>query len=113
MAPTAPWPCPPPPSWNSRAWTKGSRRGEPDAVAQLEALPETQVGEILRGEIFASPRPAPRQANVIAELCEGIVGPDKHGCGGPGGWWILPEPEVYLGTEVVVPDIALSTLWPD
>ena len=28
------------------------------------------------------------------------------GRGGPGGWWILDEPELHLGQDVVVPDIA-------
>jgi len=26
--------------------------------------------------------------------------------GGPGGWWILDEPELHLGDHVVVPDLA-------
>jgi Uma2 family endonuclease len=25
---------------------------------------------------------------------------------GPGGWWILDEPELHLGPEVIIPDIA-------
>jgi Uma2 family endonuclease len=25
---------------------------------------------------------------------------------GPGGWWILDEPELHLGEQVVVPDLA-------
>ena len=28
------------------------------------------------------------------------------GRGGPGGWWVLFEPEVHLGDNVLVPDIA-------
>jgi len=31
-----------------------------------------------------------------------FLGPPFHvGDGGPGGWWILPEPEIYLGEAVV------------
>jgi Uma2 family endonuclease len=26
--------------------------------------------------------------------------------GGPGGWWILDEPELHLGPDVLVPDLA-------
>lgn len=33
-------------------------------------------------------------------------GPFHKGKGGPGGWWILDEPEIQLGPDVVVPDIA-------
>ena len=28
------------------------------------------------------------------------------GIGGPGGWWILDEPELHLGEDVLVPDLA-------
>ena len=37
----------------------------------------------------------------------GIIGPPfYHGRGGPGGWWILNQPELHLGADIVVPDIA-------
>ncbi|MFO1430486.1 MAG: Uma2 family endonuclease [Candidatus Competibacteraceae bacterium] len=34
--------------------------------------------------------------------------PFRFGEGGPGGWWILPEPEIHFirDTEVAVPDLA-------
>jgi Uma2 family endonuclease len=35
-----------------------------------------------------------------------IGGPYHHGRGGPGGWWILDEPELHLGRDVLVPDVA-------
>ena len=35
-----------------------------------------------------------------------LVGPFDHGRGGPGGWWILDEPELHLGRNVLVPDWA-------
>ena len=28
------------------------------------------------------------------------------GLGGPGGWYILDEPELHLGEEILVPDLA-------
>jgi len=31
--------------------------------------------------------------------------PFDRGQGGPGGWWILDEPELHLGDDVMVPDI--------
>ena len=35
------------------------------------------------------------------------IGPPFHrGVGGPGGWWILDEPELHFGEQVVVPDLA-------
>ena len=68
--------------------------------------PENKVAEILDGELFLSPRPAPPHAVCAAGLMVRIGGPFDRGPGGPGGWWILPEPELHLGEHVVVPDLA-------
>lgn len=35
-----------------------------------------------------------------------LVSPFHRGRGGPGGWWILFEPEIHLHDGVVVPDLA-------
>lgn len=35
-----------------------------------------------------------------------IGGPFDQGRGGPGGWWILDEPETHFGDDVLVPDVA-------
>jgi len=78
--------------------------------ADIEALPEHLVGEILGGELFVSPRPAPRHANACGVVGAIIGGAFQLGFGGPGGWWILPEPELSLGVDPrfdpVVPDLA-------
>ena len=35
------------------------------------------------------------------------MGPYHHGDGGgPGGWWILDEPELHLGADELSPDLA-------
>jgi len=70
------------------------------------ALPETQVGEILHGQLHTHPRPAPRHVRAYSALGSNLWGPFDGGHGGPGGWWILDEPELHLGKDVVVPDIA-------
>jgi Uma2 family endonuclease len=72
----------------------------------LVALPDTLVAEIVNGELHASPRPAPRHARAYSSLGVLIGGPYDHGIGGPGGWWILDEPELHLGRDVLVPDLA-------
>lgn len=79
---------------------------DPALYRRLEALPESQIGEILRGEIFASPRPAPKHANILFQLGGILRDPFALGRTGPAGWRILPEPEVHLGSDVVVPDLA-------
>ncbi len=78
----------------------------PATYADLLALPDHVVGEIIGGELFVSPRPAPRHA-VASSVLGGELGPPYHsGRGGPGGWWILFEPELHLADDVVVPDLA-------
>jgi len=78
----------------------------PTTYDDLLALPEHVVGEIIDGELIVSPRPAPRHA-VATSVLGGELGPPYHsGRGGPGGWWILFEPELHLGEDVLVPDLA-------
>jgi Uma2 family endonuclease len=68
--------------------------------------PEHKVAEILDGELFLSPRPGPRHSVAAAEIGMAIGNPFHRGVGGPGGWWILDEPEVHFEEHVLVPDVA-------
>ncbi len=72
----------------------------------LLGLPEHLVGEILAGELHTHPRPAPRHTRAYSALGYAVGGPFDGGIGGPGGWWILDEPELHLGDDIVVPDLA-------
>ena len=74
--------------------------------ADLMKLPEHVVGEIVDGELIVSPRPALPHARVSSSLGFDLGGPFDRGRGGPGGWWILDEPELHLGRDVLVPDLA-------
>lgn len=78
----------------------------PATYDDLIKLPAHLVGEILDGELYASPRPAPRHASASSGLGGALHGPFDRGRGGPGGWRILDEPELHLGPDVVVPDLA-------
>ena len=69
-------------------------------------LPEQLVGEIIAGELHTHPRPAPRHARAYSALGYRIGGPYDGGIDGPGDWWILDEPELHLGSDVLVPDLA-------
>lgn len=72
----------------------------------LKAVPAHLVAEIIDGELVAMPRPSSRHALAASALMF-RVGPSYHdGTGGPGGWWILDEPELHLGSHVIVPDLA-------
>lgn len=72
----------------------------------LLRLPPHVVGEILAGELIVSPRPASPHAHAASVLGMDLGSPFHRGRGGPGGWWILYEPELHLGPHVVVPDLA-------
>ncbi len=67
------------------------------------------VAEIIEGELIATPRPASphaRAASAIAsDLFGGFDGP-PGGAEKAGRWWILFEPELHLGADVIVPDVA-------
>jgi Uma2 family endonuclease len=78
----------------------------PATYDDLVKLPDNLVAEIVDGELHASPRPAPAHTIAGASLGVAIGGPYFHGRGGPGGWWILDEPELHLGSDVLVPDLA-------
>lgn len=71
--------------------------------------PENQVAEIVDGELILSPRPAYRHARASTILGVQLGGAfDREGGDPslPGGWWILFEPELHFGGDVVVPDLA-------
>ena len=69
-------------------------------------LPNNVVGEILKGELVASPRPAFIHARAGSSLVSKVFDSYDDGNTGPGGWWILYEPELHFPDDVVVPDIA-------
>jgi Uma2 family endonuclease len=69
-------------------------------------VPEHLVAEIIDGELYTSPRPAVPHAIATGGLSADLIGPFDRGRGGPGGWWILVEPELHLSQNVLVPDVA-------
>jgi Uma2 family endonuclease len=78
----------------------------PATYDDLERIPDSFVAEIAGGELHASPRPAFPHADAGTALGGLIVPPFGWGRGGPGGWWIVDEPELHLGSDVLVPDCA-------
>lgn len=75
---------------------------------QLQALPETLVGQIINGVLHTHPRPSGPHALAASRLGADIERPYGRGKQGPGGWWIIDGPEIHFvrDSEVVVPDIA-------
>jgi Uma2 family endonuclease len=74
----------------------------------LMQVPDHLVAEIIDGELMTSPRPATPHARAEFAIAHDLAafdqGPGSPGI--PGGWWILPEPELHFGDDVLVPDLA-------
>ena len=71
----------------------------------LLQVPDTMVAELIEGELYASPRPAGPHTNASSAVGAFVMPPFQFGRGGPGGCWILDEPELHLGRNVLVPDL--------
>jgi Uma2 family endonuclease len=72
-------------------------------------VPDHLVAQIIDGELITLPRPAIGHACASSFLGADLVGffGRRPGApGGPGGWWILAEPELHLGPDILVPDLA-------
>ena len=80
-----------------------TRRATYDDLLQV---PDHRVAEIVDGDLHVSPRPASLHALASSGLGGELWGPFRVGRGGPGGWWILDEPELHLVEDVLVPDLA-------
>lgn len=78
---------------------KASYRDVLDAPAHM-------VAEIVEGALHVQPRPAFRHAIAGSSLGGELVSAFQRGRGGPGGWWIVDEPELHFGEDVLVPDLA-------
>lgn len=70
------------------------------------AAPPEKVAEVVDGELYLNPRPAGPHTAAATALGEELGPPFKRGRGGPGGWIILFEPELHLGANILVPDLA-------
>jgi Uma2 family endonuclease len=73
--------------------------------ADLEAVPPHLVAEIIDGKLVTHPRPSPRHGLAASALGARLADPFQFGGQGPGGWIFIDEPELHLGSHVVVPDI--------
>lgn len=83
--------------------TPAKRRASYEDVLRA---PGNMVAEVVDGELRLSPRPGKPHAAATTALGEELGPPFKRGRGGPGGWIILFEPELHLGTDILVPDLA-------
>src|SRR5438270_8995475 len=86
---------------------RGVEKKRPATYDDVVAAPDHVVAELIDGTLYTSPRPATLHAlssgRLFGEL-EGRFG--RRGGNGPGGWVILPEPELHIVGQVMVPDLA-------
>ena len=75
---------------------------KPASYEDLRQVPDHLVAEILDGELHVTPRPALRHATAASALGAEVCGRFHRGRDGPGGWWILDEPELHLHADIVV-----------
>ncbi len=78
----------------------------PATYADLEKVPPHLVAEIIDGVVETHPRPMNRHSASHYSLGLELGGPYSKGRGGPGGWVFYNEPQIHLGSNVLVPDIA-------
>ena len=86
--------------------TMASPARKPATYEDLLKLPDDKIGEIVDGDLYASPRPAGRHASCAFTLSSEIGPPFQARRGGPGGWLFLFEPELHLADDTLVPDLA-------
>ena len=74
----------------------------------LLKVPDILIAEIVDGELVTSPRPAFLHAQATSAVNQDLSPFSRRpgGPGGPGGWRILFEPELHLGADILVPDLA-------
>src|SRR5687768_13842347 len=83
----------------------------PATYADLEALPDDVTGELIDGVLYVSPKPAGPHILAASTLGAILLNAFQLGARGPGGWWILQEPECHFPLykkepNVLQPDIA-------
>jgi Uma2 family endonuclease len=80
-----------------------------ERIATYEDLckvPDHLVAQIIHGQLITLPRPAPKHARAASIMGGKLVPTYDEGNNGPGGWWMLFEPELHLGPHILVPDLA-------
>jgi Uma2 family endonuclease len=80
-------------------------KGRPASYEDLVQLPDDRIGEIVGGELYASPRPRPRHSHAAVRLI-GRLASHFDDAARRDRWWFLFEPELHLGDDVLVPDLA-------
>lgn len=68
--------------------------------------PDDKIAQVVNGVLHLSPRPRIQHQRVTSKLGAVLLTRFELGGGGPAGWVLLDEPELHLGGDILVPDIA-------
>ena len=79
---------------------------EPATYQDVLDAPPHMVAELVDGKLHIQPRPAKRHVWARSVMGIEIGASFGRGMGGSGGWLIIDQPELHLGGDVVVSDIA-------
>lgn len=83
-----------------------ARPARPATYQDVLDAPEHMVAEIAGGRLHLHPRPASRHARASFRMAGRLDDAFQGGPAGPGGWHLAIEPELHLGPDVLVPDLA-------
>ena len=82
------------------------RPPQPATYQDVLDAPPHMVAEIINGTLNTQPRPAAPHALASSRMGSNLDNPFGMGKDGPGGWWIIDEPELHLNDDILVPDMA-------
>lgn len=69
-------------------------------------VPDHLVAEIIRGRLIKLTRPALRHVWFSSIMGGKLVPSYDERVTGPGGWWILDEPELLFGLDIPAQNLA-------
>ncbi|RKG88638.1 Uma2 family endonuclease [Corallococcus terminator] len=79
----------------------------PATLADIEALPEGVVGEIIDGTLYTQARPRAEHGYFGFRLLRELDESFQLGGERPGGWWLMVEPGIRVGgSPEFSPDLA-------
>ncbi len=71
--------------------------------ADLQTIPETWVGELVHGDLYAFPRPRTTHSLALTRLIQALAHDADDDS--PEGWIILHDVEIWFGKNLLVPDV--------
>jgi Uma2 family endonuclease len=83
-----------------------ARTAQPATYQDVLDAPPNMVAELANGRLHLHPRPRMPHARASFRLAGRLDEPFQGGPGRPGGWHFAIEPELHLGPDVLVPDLA-------